>query len=75
MPAFTMAAPSKPPIMAWDELEGSPKNQVKRFHMTAASKAQKITVNVTMLWSIIPAPIVFATCVPVKAPTNSKVAA
>ena len=73
-PALTIAAPSKPPIRAWEELDGNPKSHVSKFQITAESKAQKITVNVIMSALTIPEPIVFATCVPVKAPINSRLA-
>ena len=47
---------------------------MNKFQITAASNAQKITVNVIISELTIPEPIVLATCVPVKAPTNSRLA-
>ena len=63
-----MVAPRSPPINACDELDGSPSHHVNKFHITAESNAQNITVSVIISPFTIPAPIVFATCVPVKAP-------
>src|SRR5574344_291339 len=61
-PAFTTDAPINPPIRACEELEGKPKNQVIKFQIIAAHKAQNITWRVIVVGSIMPAPIVLATC-------------
>ena len=74
IPAFTIEAPSNPPISACDELDGSPSHHVNKFHITAAKSAQNITVKVIKSAFTIPDPIVFATWVPVSAPINSKLA-
>src|SRR6266542_2849089 len=34
-PDWTSAAPTRPPISAWDELDGSPNHHVSRFQATA----------------------------------------
>src|SRR5665213_1418298 len=66
--AEARAAPSKPPIKAWLELDGRPKYQVSRFHPIPPSIPQK-TVAVVMKWaSTNPAPIVLATATPDNAP-------
>ena len=43
VPAFANAAPIRPPISAWDEEEGMPKNHVNKFHVMAADKAPNTT--------------------------------
>src|SRR5215472_4482988 len=40
------AAPQRPPMSAWLELEGSPNHQVRRFHAIAPSKAQMMMSEV-----------------------------
>ena len=45
-PAQATAAPAKPPIRVWDEEEGIPYHQVRRFHMMAAIRPDKITTNI-----------------------------
>ena len=64
VPLFAMAAPAYPPIRAWDELEGIPKNHVMRFHAMAAIRAAAITANVTASPSTTSDPIVVATATP-----------
>ena len=63
-PLFAIAAPAYPPMRACEELLGSPKYQVIRFHEIAPTRPAKTTVGVTELTSIIPLPIVEATVVP-----------
>ena len=76
MPARATAAPAYPPMSACDELVGSPKYQVIRSQMIAPVRPPKMTANVTMWMSIMPAPTVLATAVPkVKAATKLKNAA
>jgi hypothetical protein len=50
-PKFAPTAPTIPPIRAWDELEGMPKNQVTRFQMMALKRATKITLRVMVAGS------------------------
>src|SRR5215211_6203996 len=45
-PAAANAAPTTPPIRACDELDGSPKYQVTRFHEIAPIRPAKTTVGV-----------------------------
>src|SRR3954452_23172943 len=45
-PAAAKAAPTTPPISAWEELDGSPKYQVTRFHEIAPISPAKTTVGV-----------------------------
>lgn len=47
---------------------------MNKFQITADKSAQKITVKVTISPFTMPAPIVFATWVPVSAPINSRLA-
>ena len=42
-PTFATAAPMSPPISAWDDDDGSPKNQVIAFHEIAPTSAPKTT--------------------------------
>jgi hypothetical protein len=44
--ACAMAAPANPPIRVWDEDEGIPYHQVRRFQNIAASNPEKITGKV-----------------------------
>src|SRR3979490_60580 len=43
LPTDAIPAPTRPPIKAWVELLGSPKNQVMRFHVIAPRSAAMIT--------------------------------
>jgi hypothetical protein len=67
-PEATTVAPMRPPINAWDELEGSPSSQVSRFHRIAPTSPAKITVGVIFVSSTRPLEIVFATWTDRKAP-------
>src|SRR5258708_29876101 len=58
------AAPGKPPIRAWEEDAGRPRNQVARSHTIAPSSPHKTTVGSTIDTSMSPPPIVLATAVP-----------
>jgi hypothetical protein len=60
-PALVMAAPTSPPIIVCEELDGIPNHQVARFQIMAAVKPLPITVRSTTYGSIIPFPMVFAT--------------
>ena len=48
-PLAAKAAPTRPPMSACDELEGSPKYQVARFHAMAPIRPANTTVVVTAL--------------------------
>ena len=43
LPEAATAAPVKPPISVWDELEGMPYHHVSRFHKIAAISPERIT--------------------------------
>ena len=58
------AAPHSPPISAWLELDGKPNHQVRRFHVTPASNAQKSVVMATASTSTNPVATAEATAVP-----------
>ena len=74
-PKPAIAAPTNPPIKAWDELLGIPKYQVKRFQNMAPMRAALKISGVTTSGLMIPLPIVAATAVPLKAPKKFKLAA
>ena len=74
-PAPTIVAPSSPPISAWLLELGRPSRHVMRFHTIAP-----ISAAITMAWVVLssltrPAPMVFATAVPAKAPMKLNEAA
>src|SRR5688572_16120102 len=75
--AAATAAPQRPPMRAWLELEGMPKYQVMRFQMMPPRRAQMSTslVMENTLESSKPEEIVFATAVPSIAPTRFVTAA
>src|SRR6478735_3893610 len=73
--AVASAAPHKPPIRAWLELDGRPSHQVIRFQMIAPIRALKIVTMLTTPASTMPPLMVFATAVPASAPTRLKKAA
>src|SRR3954447_10156002 len=66
------AAPTRPPISAWEEDEGSPKYQVIRFQTMAPISAANTTCRppVPVGGSMMPAPTVAATLVEMSAPTR-----
>src|SRR5262245_49322883 len=74
-PEAERAAPQRPPINAWLELEGRPNHHVIRFQMMAPRRAEIRTWDVTIVVSTRPDAIVFATAVPTRAPVRSIVAA
>ena len=43
--AWAMAAPAKPPIKVWDELEGIPCHHVIKFQIIAAITPDSITTK------------------------------
>src|SRR6478672_5378583 len=74
-PAAANAAPTTPPMSAWDELDGSPKYQVMRFQEMAPMRPAKTTVGViapalTTSWAT-----VAATASEMKAPAKFSTAA
>ena len=73
--AAARTAPIRPPISAWDELEGMPKYQVMRFQETAPISAASTTSWDTTPVSTMPLPSVAATSVEMSAPTTFATAA
>src|SRR5689334_1348231 len=71
------AAPHKPPTSAWLDDDGRPHHQVIRFHTTAPSSAQMMTLDPTCTTpvSIRPEATVLATATPISAPTRLVAAA
>src|SRR3954452_780313 len=63
-PAFANPAPTSPPISACELLEGMPSPQVIRFQTMAPISAPKITRSSIRLGSMMPVPMVLATCRP-----------
>jgi hypothetical protein len=63
-PAFTSAAPTSPPIRAWEELVGRPIYQVMISQRHAPISVAKMIVGSMIPTSTIPFPIVLATCSP-----------
>src|SRR3954471_13856045 len=74
-PPATQVAPIRPPKSACDELEGSPRNQVTRFHKIAPTSPAKITTGLMSVSSTSPPEIVFATWTDRKAPVRFRQAA
>ena len=74
-PPATQVAPIRPPNSACDELEGSPRNQVSRFHRMAPTSPAKITTGLMSVSSTSPPEIVFATWTDRKAPARFRQAA
>src|SRR5579875_3094148 len=67
------AAPTRPPISACDEEDGSPKYQVSRFQAIAPPSAASTTsrpVVPDVGGGMMPDPTVFATFVEIRAPTT-----
>jgi hypothetical protein len=64
IPAFAVAAPTNPPTIVCDELDGIPHHQVNRFQIIAARRPLPITVKSTISGLTIPFPTVVATCNP-----------
>src|SRR4051812_27812036 len=75
-PALATPAPNRPPINAWDEEDGMPSAQVTIFQTMAPTSAAKITWASTIAGSMMPVPMVWATCRPnTKKATKLKKAA
>src|SRR5579871_5216682 len=69
-PAAAHAAPTRPPIRACDELEGSPSHHVIRFQVIPPISAANTTVVVVADVATIPLAIVVATLSEMNAPTK-----
>src|SRR5215470_14243757 len=75
-PAFTTAAPAKPPMSACDDDVGRPQYHVMRSHAIAPARPARITHWSTTAGATTPLPTVVATCTPKpKAATKLKKAA
>src|SRR3954471_13365186 len=74
-PPATQVAPISPPNSACEELEGSPRNHVTRFHKMAPTSPAKITTGVMSFSSTSPPEMVLATWTDRKAPTRFRHAA
>src|SRR4029450_6054176 len=61
-PPLQKPAPIRPPTSACDELDGSPYHQVIRFQAIAPPSAPNSTASSMTLGSMMPLPIVCATC-------------
>src|SRR3954451_6311815 len=70
VPAAARVDPTKPPISAWEELDGSPYHQVIRFHEIAPTRPPKTTVGVTAPASTMPLATVAATFSEMNAPAK-----
>src|SRR5205807_5459536 len=75
LPGVASAAPHRPPMSAWLELEGKPSHHVSKFQMIAPSSAHSTVFMLIALESTMPFPIVDATAVPISAPVRLKNAA
>src|SRR3954466_14484342 len=69
-PSATNAAPTTPPISACDELDGSPKYQVARFHMIAPIRPANTIVGVIESAFTMPFATVAATASEMSAPAK-----
>ena len=49
-PPAAMAAPANPPIRVWEEEEGIPYHQVRRFQRIAAINPERMTHNMLLVW-------------------------
>src|SRR3954462_13395046 len=74
-PLAAKAAPTMPPISAWEELDGSPKYQVARFQAIAPISPAKTVVEGTADVSTMPCATVAATASEMNAPTKFRSAA
>src|SRR5215211_785300 len=74
-PDAAKAAPTTPPINAWEELDGNPKYQVARFQMIAPINPAKTTVVVITSASTTSFATVAATASEMKAPAKFRAAA
>ena len=60
-PALTTAAPAKPPMRAWEDDDGRPHHQVRRFQTIAPTSAAKMRSGSTTAGFTMSLPIVLAT--------------
>src|SRR5215218_5635362 len=74
-PPATQVAPIRPPKSAWDELDGSPRNHVTRFHRMAPTSPAKMTTGLISASSTSPPEMVLATWTDRKAPVRLRTAA
>jgi hypothetical protein len=74
-PAAAIAAPAIPPMSAWLELDGKPRNHVTRFQVIAPTRPARTTLNVTASGFTIPVATVAATLSETNAPAKLRMAA
>ena len=74
-PEAAIAEPATPPISAWLELDGRPRNQVMRFHVIAPTRPARMTLSVMASGFTMPFAIVAATANDANAPTKLRMAA
>src|SRR3954454_17732297 len=74
-PPTTQVAPMRPPKSACEELEGSPRDQVTRFHRMAPISPAKITTGLMSGSSTKQPEVVLATWTDRKAPATFRHAA
>ena len=74
-PDWAIAAPTRPPISACEELEGNPARQVIRFQTIAPISAASTVFSLARPVSMIPLPTVLATAVVTNAPARFAIAA
>src|SRR5437764_15403412 len=74
-PAAANAAPTTPPIRAWEELDGSPARQVTRFQTIAPISPPNTTVGGIAPTETTSCAIVVATAVEMEAPAKLRIAA
>ena len=74
-PDAAIAEPATPPMRAWLELDGSPRNQVIRFHVIAPTSPARMTLSVIASGLTIPFAIVAATANEANAPAKLRIAA
>src|SRR3954454_24509727 len=74
-PDWASAAPTSPPIRAWEELDGRPRRHVIRFQTIAPMRAARMVFSFARPVSMIPFPTVFATAVVTNAPARLATAA
>src|SRR5881396_941798 len=64
VPLWQTAAPTSPPIRAWEEEVGRPSHHVRRFQEIAPTRAERRTWLLTASETMIPLPTIFATATP-----------
>jgi len=74
-PEAAIDEPATPPIRAWLELEGSPRNQVMRFQVIAPTSPARMTLKVIVSGFTIPLAMVAATANDANAPAKFRIAA